>query len=513
MEQLNSTTLGVTVGGAYMSALAFADDILLLSDSFEGIQALVRHTEDYFQNMDRLINPSKSQYFRLRVNHYTHGFHYDLPLLQFSTSSLQSITPNRPIKYLGLDFVVNKNSDVNPRKAACLLDLIASASLRPFQKLQCIRQLIIPADLYTTSNTLQVENEAFRHDKSIGIRVKELLHLPKSLPNSHLWLPSRSGGLGLLQLARAAQAVQFKSFCRLLRLNDLAVNFLFDEVLVKNHKRIASVFQVPEGVSESKEVDAALKIGVARWFQDIKNQYSNKDIILTKTKDNSHMPTLGFIPTVKFLSDGDRNKVLRLRTNRAPTRTLSNRHASDPAARSCRRCAERPETALHILKECESVSLDSQERHNFVARQVARICREKNPGGLVVEEKVYTSPGGVRLKPDTLLEVDERVVIVDVAITWDSNKGILKQKCREEVEKYSVLQTFFPGRVVSFRGMAFGARSMLCRETMQAGKEVGLLPRDMSWLSACVVRGSLITMQRFTRRVLGRGAPELTFIL
>ncbi|KAH9378883.1 hypothetical protein HPB48_013452 [Haemaphysalis longicornis] len=78
-------------------------------------------------------------------------------------------------------------------------------------------------------------------------------------------------------------------------------------------------------------------------------------------------------------------------------------------------CAERPETAFHILRECESVSLVRRERHNFVARQVARICHEKNPGGLVVEEKVYTSPSGVRLKPDIVLEVDEKGVIVDVA--------------------------------------------------------------------------------------------------
>ncbi|KAH9378481.1 hypothetical protein HPB48_021012 [Haemaphysalis longicornis] len=172
--------------------------------------------------------------------------------------------------------------------------------------------------------------------------------------------------------------------------------------------------------------------------------------------------------------------------------------------RACHRCAERPEMAFHILQECESVILVCQERHKFLARQVARICSEKNPGGLVIEE-VYTSPSGVRLKPDIVLEVDERVVIVDVAITWDSNEGILKQKCHEKVEKYTVLITLFPGRVVSFHGMAFGARFMLCRETMQAGKELGLLPRDMSSLSACVVRGSLITMQRFTRRVLGGG--------
>lgn len=104
----------------------------------------------------------------------------------------------------------------------------------------------------------------------IGIRVK-LMHLPMSFPKSNLWLPSRSGGVGLLQLARAAQAVHFKSLCRLLRLDDPAVNFLFYGVLLKNYKRIASVFEVPEGVTDGNLVDAALKRGATKRFQDVKN--------------------------------------------------------------------------------------------------------------------------------------------------------------------------------------------------------------------------------------------------
>ncbi|KAH9371739.1 hypothetical protein HPB48_000787 [Haemaphysalis longicornis] len=193
----------------------------------------------------------------------------------------------------------------------------------------------------------------------------------------------------------------------------------------------------------------------------MKNQYTNKDLFTHAQQPHANS---WLYRDSKLLSDGDRIEALRLCTNLALRRTLSNRHASDPAARACCRCAERPETAFHILQECESVSLVRQERHNFVARQVSRICREKNPEGLVVE-KVYTSPSWVRLKPDIVLEVDKEVAIVDVAITWDSNEGILKQKCREKVEKHSLLKTLFSGRVVSFHWMAFGVRSMLCRDS------------------------------------------------
>lgn len=53
---------------------------------------------------------------------------------------------------------------------------------------------------------------------------------------------------------------------------------------------------------------------------------------------------------------------------------------------------------------------------------MARVAHERNPGGLVVEDKVFTSSSGVRLKPDIVLEVDEKIVVVNLAITWDKKR-------------------------------------------------------------------------------------------
>lgn len=85
-------------------------------------------------------------------------------------------------------------------------------------------------------------------------------------------------------------------------------------------------------------------------------------------------------------------------------------------------------------------------------------------------------------------------------------KGSLS-KNKDKVQKYSSLKGLFPGRSVSIHdGMAFGARAMLCAA-------MGRSPRDMSWLAACVLRGSLIMLQRFSRRVLGRGVLGRTYRL
>ncbi|KAH9378324.1 hypothetical protein HPB48_016157 [Haemaphysalis longicornis] len=78
-----------------------------------------------------------------------------------------------------------------------------------------------------------------------------------------------------------------------------------------------------------------------------------------------------------------------------------------PLHATCRRCGERPETAFHILQECEVINLSRQERHNFVSRQIARLAKEEVPGATVTEENVFTTKEGVRLKPDLVLQVGE----------------------------------------------------------------------------------------------------------
>lgn len=120
-----------------------------------------------------------------------------------------------------------------------------------------------------------------------------------------------------------------------------------------------------------------LKRGSVKWFNHMKDHYNYKDLFAhVQQRANAW-----WYPASKYLKDRDRLKALRLRTNLTPTRTLSNRHSSDPAARACRCRAERPETNFHTIQECESVSLVRQERHNFAARQVARISRERNSRG------------------------------------------------------------------------------------------------------------------------------------
>ncbi|KAL1479710.1 hypothetical protein MTO96_034803 [Rhipicephalus appendiculatus] len=170
-------------------------------------------------------------------------------------------------------------------------------------------------------------------------------------------------------------------------------------------------------------------------------------------------------------------------------------------ARQCRRCGSNPETAFHILQECPSVHLPRTERHNFIMKNVARMVKERRPEAIVQMEKLHVTSDHVRLKPDLVVTEGNQVTIVDFAVTWDANEGILIQMCAAKRAKYASLKRLYPGKNVSIFGMALGARSMLCRETIKAGECLGLTKRDVGWLSVRTLLGSIIVLGRFGRLV------------
>ncbi|KAL1470459.1 hypothetical protein MTO96_040419 [Rhipicephalus appendiculatus] len=74
---------------------------------------------------------------------------------------------------------------------------------------------------------------------------------------------------------------------------------------------------------------------------------------------------------------------------------------------------------------------------------VARLIREKNPELTVREEPRLTSRDGVRLKPDLVVESSDQVLVIDLAVVWDANEGVLKDKAKEKAAKYAVLRDRF----------------------------------------------------------------------
>lgn len=165
ITDLNDSRLGDALGEAFLACLTFADNLVVVSDTYKDLKALVQKSVEVMKNVDHKLNPAKTQYFGGRMDHCMKAFQYDLPPMVIGGHSISSVNRGVPIRYLGLDLFVNSGPNVANDKTLRLTELISKACLKPFQKLHWWRQLIMPALLYAASDTFEVESEARRLDR------------------------------------------------------------------------------------------------------------------------------------------------------------------------------------------------------------------------------------------------------------------------------------------------------------------------------------------------------------
>lgn len=172
---------------------------------------------------------------------------------------------------------------------------------------------------------------------------------------------------------------------------------------------------------------------------------------------------------------------------------------------SVKRCHQAPETVNHILQQCNvwisPIPLPQDATIYWLSR-AQRIASERNPDLKITREKLMVSPSGQHLRPDIVVEDGNDVRIIDVAVTWDTSLTIFRKMCRHKQQKYECLKPLLLGKAGTVWGMAFGACSMLCQETVEVGRAMGLLMTDLRWLSAKAPLGSAIILSRFRRQVV-----------
>lgn len=498
LHRLNTSGTGFSVGAERLSAMAYADDLIILGDSVAGLQRLTWEVERYFQNIRLEINVSKTRYFGWNFDSQRKWFRYQLPPLQLGGIPIDSVEPNEKIRYLGLSIYVNKTAVADIAETMDQVTAIRKASLKPFQKITCIRQLLLPLHLYATSASLRWMRDGQLLDNHFRTLTKETLHLPHSFPTHMVYLPTRDGGLGMLNIQSLAAEIQFKAFARLGRLGNPLVDNLINVAFTDHLEKLRDFLGIYNTAATRSGVNGQVKASRKERLEVTRGSYENASLF---SHIGNHLGNRWLNPSCQYLSDGDRIKALRLRANIYPTRTLFNKHTTDPAARRCRRCGTGDETTFHILQVCDRLHDQRCERHNWLVRQVVRLVKKNSPNAVIKTEVTHSAPDGQRLRPDIIIETAEGVSIVDLAVTWDSSPSILDMKNKEKAAKYACLSVKYAPRPTHAMGLTLGARSMVSDSTRKTAGLIGISPADIAWLSARTLVGSLIMLQRFARLV------------
>ena len=128
----------------------------------------------------------------------------------------------------------------------------------------------------------------------------------------------------------------------------------------------------------------------------------------------------------------------RARLNCLPVNNVKSRWSN--SCPKCRHCNS-DETLPHVLCHCLRNMPSILRRHNSI---VDRIVNAVQSGTITTDQQVRAANS--RLRPDIIVEEDNKVLIIDVCCPFDSNAEALRDAEQRKLYKYEGLKQFFVGQ-------------------------------------------------------------------
>lgn len=152
--KLEQVGKGFHHGGLKITALAFADDLVLLSDSWEGMQANIRVLETFCEHTGLKTQGEKCHGFYIKPTKDSYTIN-ECPVWTINGTLLNMIDPGHSEKYLGtwVDPWTGFADVGLSEKLADWLHWIGGTPLKPLQKVDILRTYTIQRLVYLANRT------------------------------------------------------------------------------------------------------------------------------------------------------------------------------------------------------------------------------------------------------------------------------------------------------------------------------------------------------------------------
>ena len=288
----------------------------------------------------------------------------------------------------------------------------------------------MPRLTYPLSVTNLVPKELNCLDGKIRSTVKRWLHLPSCTTDNFFYTRISQGGLGIPCLAKLVPAGKIATAVKLSQSSDMVTRTLDAQwkVLDERNEVAAKCGLLPITIGARKYRPNWRKSFLQNWqhldLQGVWVSCYAKDSCSQAWKRN-----LGKMKEQEYL------KALQLQANVYPCMEVLARGRPDRSA-ACRRCKNKSESLAHIVGQCPKVKKMRIARHNKLANFFAsEVPKSKFH---IIQEPSFNSQGRV-LRPDMIVYNDDKAVVLDFSIRFETRGDALSAAYSEKVRKYEVL--------------------------------------------------------------------------
>lgn len=473
-----------------VNALSYADDIMLIASTKQGLQKLMDTFASELAKFGLLVNPSKCSILSIVPDGKNKKFKVlTEPQFHIGEEMIKQINVLDVWKYLGINFVgVKVQGGVKGFKEK--LDRISRAPLKPQQRLVLLKRYFLPQ--YTHSLVFgRLELPVYKRlDIIVRGYVKKWLHMPKDVttPVFHTSVPD--GGLGIPSLLTEVPRLKQARFDRLANsessiMRSIATLGWMSQILEKLRSCLRRY--VPEG--DGKQLKQY-------WATQLYKSVDGSDLELIKGAKESY----SWIDKDSHVIKGkDYVGSLHTRYNCLPSRVRTYRgRAID---KSCRAGCSSDETSYHIIQKCGRTHNGRILRHDKVANIVANELSSQ--GWIVAKEPHLQTSQGLR-KPDIVATNDERITVIDVQVVTSSNARLShfrKARKYESIEGFnSILHGLYgSSKAIDHLPLTITYKGIWYLESLKNMYKMGLSTKILAMISRYVVQGSRMNFNQFMR--------------
>ena len=399
--------VGAHINGIRLNSMAYADDIIIISESKSGMEKLLKTTKDFFDQRSMKINVGKcfSLAFTTTVKDRA-PYVIKSSSFKIDNKDIPATSYNDFFKYLGIRFDPNGKMTANINELNAMLERLRKAPLKPYQKIELLRNHLLPKFSHQLVLGRVTKGLLNNFDARIRNFVRETTDLPKDTPTAFFYARTNEGGLGIPCLLFTIPRSILRRMSKMETSNDPVI---IEMVKTERFKVLENKCLFLLG-KESREE------GLKEANRDIFKRYLY-DTIDGKplaTFEKNRKGQLWLSGTTSIVSGRNYRQLVKLRIGRLPT--LENCNRGREADKKCRRCKRVNETLQHVIQNCPFSHFQRIMRHNSIADLLKQKAEER--GHQVLTEPQFRVDNR-NLKPDLVIITPDEVAVVDVSIVTE----------------------------------------------------------------------------------------------
>lgn len=478
--------------------LAFADDLVLVASSADGLRDLMTHVTEGLREGGLLINPAKCATLRIDIDGKAKRWIINpSSFLRLEGKEIKSLSIVETYKYLGLQAGPNGLRKAYGSFLREKLEMLTHAPLKPQQRMYILRCNLLPKTFHglvlgeTTAASLE------QYDRMVRQFIRKWLRLPHDTPTAYFHAGAADGGLEIPRLRYAIPVMKNRRMLKLESSNDPVM-----QCVVNSPSFLAAKTR---GARAAKVAGQVLDTG-----KDVKRLLATQ---LYTSVDGRGLRQQRQTPHVnnwvcngsQLLNGGDYIQSVKVRGNLLQTQERSAR-GRRTVPTMCDAGCNAQGTLAHISQSCTRTHRLRCARHDSVLDYIIAKAEAKEHS--VIREPVIPTRAG-RRKPDLIAEVDGVILVVDVTIVADHCN--LDRPFREKVDYYHTsdvtdwIAAIYPSRECEFGAVVFNWRGALDRNSSAILRRLGVSAMDETLLSCRVLTFTSCMFKAFTQSTVRAG--------